>query len=61
MENITQFIIHEGDFVKMYKDPGFYTIDFYPIVNIRIPEDQIKQVIKDLEKIIIKIKKGGFK
>jgi hypothetical protein len=57
MKDITQLIIHEGEYVKMYKDPGFYTIDFYPIVSIRIPEDQIKNVTKDLDKIIKNINK----
>ena len=56
MENITQLIIHDGKYVKMYKDPGFYTIDFYPLVSLRIPEDEIKHIIKDLKEIIKKIK-----
>ena len=55
MENINQSIIHEGKVVKLYKDPGFYTIDFYPLVCIRIPEDEIKNVIKDLKSIIKKL------
>lgn len=55
MEDITQHIIYDGKSVKMYKDPGFYTIDFYPLVSIRIPEDEIKNVFKDLNKINKKI------
>ena len=55
MEDIRQLIIHDGKFVKMYKDPGFYTLDFYPLVNIRIPDDEIKNVIKDLNEIVKKL------
>jgi len=55
MENINQAIIHRGKAVRLYKDPGFYTVDFYPLVCIRIPEDEIKNVIKDLKSIIKKL------
>jgi len=47
--------IFNGKAVSIWKEPGIYVLDF-PIVSIRISEDQIKEVIKDFEKIIKKFK-----
>lgn len=55
MKEIIQPMIHDGKSVKAWKDPGIYTLDFCP-VSIRIPEDDIKDVIGDLELITKKIK-----
>ena len=59
MEDIIQADIHDGKSVKAWKEPGLFTLEFYPLVSIRIAEDQMDDVVKDLEKIIKKIKNSS--
>ncbi len=51
-------LIFEGKSVSMWKEPGIYILDF-PVVSLKIADDQVEEVIEDLKKIIKSLNKGS--